>query len=129
MDRREFLRVTGGTTILGLALPTILRHGASAQGTTPVADLGLPEIKITMTEAGFQVSPSETPAGWTLVTFTNSSNEEEDAPDLMLLPAGMTADDVVNALATPEAAAPPGSTRPRSRAGHSRARGRRPRRS
>jgi len=106
MDRREFLRVTGGATIFGLALPTILRHGASAQGTTSVAELGLPEIEITMTDAGFQVSPSETPAGWTLITFTNSSNEEEDAPDLMLLPAGMTADDVVNALATPEAAAP-----------------------
>src|SRR5829696_5271876 len=106
MDRREFLRVTGGATILGVALPTILRHGASAQDTTAVADLGLPEITITMTDAGFQVSPSETPSGWTLVTFTNSSNEEEDAPDLMLLPASMTADDVVRALATPEAAAP-----------------------
>jgi hypothetical protein len=106
MDRREFLRVTGGATILGVTLPTILRQGASAQGATAVADLGLPEITITMTGAGFQVSPSETPAGWTLVTFTNASNEEEDAPDLMLLPASMTADDVVNALATPEAAAP-----------------------
>jgi len=106
MNRRELLRVTGGATIFGLALPTILKHGASAQGTTAVADLGLPEITITMTDAGFQVSPSESPAGWTLVTFTNSSNEEEDAPDLMLLPAGMTADDVANTLATPEAAAP-----------------------
>jgi hypothetical protein len=106
MDRREFLRLTGGATILGLGFPTILRHTAWAQGTTSLADLGLPEIKITMTDAGFQVSPSETPAGWTLVTFTTSSSEEEDAPDLMLLPAGMTVEDVTSALATPEAAAP-----------------------
>ena len=106
MDRRDFLRVTGGATIFGVALPTIRRHDASAQGATPVADLGLPEITITMSDAGFQVSPTQTPAGWTLVTFTNASNEEEDAPDLMLLPEGMTADDVTSALATPEAAAP-----------------------
>jgi hypothetical protein len=106
MDRREFLRVTGGATILGLGVPTILRQTAWAQGTTSLADLGLPEITITMTDAGFQVSPSETPAGWTLITFTNSSHEEEDAPDLMRLPAGMTIEAVTSALATPEAAAP-----------------------
>jgi hypothetical protein len=106
MDRREFLRLTGGATILGLGCTALGRRPVWAQGTTSLADLGLPEIKVTMTDKGFQVSPSETPAGWTLVTFTNSSSEEEDAPDLMLLPAGMTADDVANALATPTAAAP-----------------------
>jgi hypothetical protein len=106
MDRREFLRLTGSATILGFGVPTIHWQTAWAQGTTSLTDLGLPEIKITTTDAGFRVSPSETPAGWTLVTFTNSSNEEEDAPDLMLLPAGMTVEDVISALATPDAAAP-----------------------
>jgi hypothetical protein len=106
MDRRELLRMAGGATILGWGFPTSFRHTAWAQATTSLADLGLPEITITMTDAGFQVSPSETPAGWTLVTFTNSSDEAEDAPDLMLLPPGMSIEDVTSALATPDAVAP-----------------------
>ncbi|HEY7034729.1 MAG TPA: hypothetical protein VH482_25545 [Thermomicrobiales bacterium] len=87
-------------------MPAFLRQNAWAQGTTSLDGLGLPEIKITMTDAGFTVTPKETTAGWTLVTFTNSSSEEDDAADIVLIPSGMTADDINNSLATPTPSAP-----------------------
>jgi len=106
MDRREFLRLVGGATILGFGIPALGRRVAWAQGTSPVADLGLPELTVTFTDAGCKVTPSQTTAGWTLVTFTNSSSEQEDSPDFMLLPAGMSVADVTSVLATPDAAPP-----------------------
>lgn len=108
MDRREFLRLSGGAAIIGVGF-TALRGGTVwAQGSTPLADLGLPEVRITIDDAGFQVLPSETPAGWTLVTFTNTrSPDNVHTADLVLLPEGQTVEDVMNVAATPTAGPPP----------------------
>jgi hypothetical protein len=108
MDRRGFLKLSGSAAILGLGFTAIERRPVWAQGTTSLAGLGLPELTVTLTEAGFQVSPSETASSWTLVTFTNTLPESnDDGPDFMLIPAGQTIDDILNLAATPTAGPPP----------------------
>lgn len=109
MNRRGFLRTTGGAAIIGMGVPAWGGLPASAQGADPLAEQRLPEVAITLTEAGFEVSPRETPAGWTLVTFENGLAEGFSGLDLMLLPADQSIADVMALMATPvaEAGAPP----------------------
>ena len=77
-----------------------------AQDATSLADLGLPELTVVLTDEGFTVSPSETAAGWTLVTLENRTTEDDSGPDFTLIPAGETLDSVVRAVATPTAEVP-----------------------
>src|SRR5687768_14953695 len=102
------LLVVAGLALAGLA-------GVAAQDATPVAagdasfadTMGLPELQITLTDAGLDGVPAETQAGWHVVTFTNdvtaTGDPFEDAwsVEFIMLPEGMTADDVAMLLAEP----------------------------
>jgi len=65
---------------------------AFAQGTpvaSALASLGLPELKITATDTGYEGVPAETAAGWYLVTLSNTGQGPATA-DFMQLPQGMS---------------------------------------
>jgi len=91
---RRFLAIiaTGALALMGSA-------GALAQDATPTAesqfaDLGLPEITITATDTGFEVSPTEVAAGRHLVTLNNESANPQVFTGLVQLPEGKTLDDL-----------------------------------
>ena len=94
--------------LLLAALAAPLR--TSAQDTAnPFADLGLPEIAITVTDTAFDGAPSELEAGRYVLSVTNSSSSEEDAGvGFVQAPEGMTAAELIGIMAslsaTPEAA-------------------------
>jgi len=76
---------------------------------SPFADLGLPEIAITVTDTAFDGAPSELEAGRYVLSVTNSSSSEEDAGvGFVQAPEGMTAAELIGFMAslsaTPEAA-------------------------
>jgi hypothetical protein len=79
----------------------ILAGGASAfaQEATPDAEslfagLGLPELTVTATDEGFQLSESEVPAGRYLVTFVNETENPDLAAGFVRLAEGKTLDDL-----------------------------------
>lgn len=94
--------------LLLAALAAPLR--TSAQDTAnPFADLGLPEIAITVTDTAFDGAPSELEAGRYVLSVTNSRSSEEDAGvGFVQAPEGMTAAELIGFMAslsaTPEAA-------------------------
>lgn len=99
--------------VAGLALTGLA--GVAAQDATPApvgdatfADtIGLPELQLTLTDDGLDGVPEETQAGWQLVTFTNdvtpTGDPFEDAwsVEFIMLPEGMTVDDLAMLLAAP----------------------------
>src|SRR5215204_5935655 len=93
--------------------------GAAAQA-EPLADLGLPELAITLTDAGLEGVPAETAAGWYRVSFTNDVSDTGDpiqdmwSVELIRLPAGTTVDDLAALFAAPpdEAGGTPSSAPP-----------------
>ena len=83
---------------------------AHAQDATPVAAtpasaaaLGLPELKITLSETAYQ-APQEVPAGRYLVTqtYTGSNPENNNGADFLRLPDNLSFQDFTNVLTTPE---------------------------
>jgi hypothetical protein len=109
MHRRTILRAFGATTVSALGLSRFEGHLASAQQGAEFAALGLPELTITVTETGYQVSPATTSAGWTLLTFENRGPGDNSA-DVMLLPPGETMESllaVLSAAMESPTAAPP----------------------
>jgi hypothetical protein len=100
-------------SLIAVALLAVSGIGTvAAQDATPATgDSGSPELTMTLTDTGIEGLPAETPAGWTTVTFTNSATPTgdpfEDAwgIDFIMLPDGMTVDDVAAAFAGP----PPGA--------------------
>jgi hypothetical protein len=104
MDRREFVKLSGAAAILSIGSTAIGRRSVWAQGEMALSGLGLPEVSVTLTEAGFQVTPSEAPAGWTLITFDNRLPEGNfSSASLMGLPAGETIESITASIATPSA--------------------------
>jgi hypothetical protein len=102
--------------VLSLIAVALLAFGGigavAAQDATPSADGSIfPELQLTLTDTGIEGLPAETTAGWTNVTFTNSvtptGDPFEDAwgIDFIMLPDGMTVDDVAAAFSGP----PPGA--------------------
>src|SRR5687768_9398633 len=87
------LAVTG---IGGLAA----QDASPAGGDAFAALAGVPELTITLTDGGLEGVPAETPAGWTLVTFTNSVTptgdpfEDSWSVEVLQLPEGKTVDDL-----------------------------------
>jgi hypothetical protein len=81
--------------VLSLPLaPVTLAQEATPAATFPAA-LGLPELRITITDTGFE-APAEVSAGPVLLTVTNASSNQDvtaDA-DFVQLPAGTTIADV-----------------------------------
>ena len=84
---------------LGLAVGTVGAGVMLARDATPGADatfadtVGLPELEIAATDDGFEGVPAETAAGRYVVTFTNNATAEA-AADFVLLPEGVTVDDL-----------------------------------
>ena len=101
--------------VLALAFGGVL--GTAAQDSS-IASAGFPELAVTLTDAGPEGLPTETTAGWNLVTFTNSVTatgdpfEDSWSLDFILLPVGMTADDVVAAFGAAFAGPPEGEASP-----------------
>ena len=84
--------ITGALTLVGAA-------GALAQDATPeagnlFADLGLPELTVTATDDGFQLSESEVQAGRYLVHFVNETDNPDLAAGFVRLVEGKTLDDL-----------------------------------
>lgn len=96
--------------VLSLLTAVVLTVGGlgsvAAQDASPAAEppanamlsdtFGLPELQITLTDAGFEGVPAETAAGWYAVTFTNNATVTESAAiDFVQLPEGRTIEDLV----------------------------------
>ena len=85
--------------VAALAVGGLSRVAAQDATPGPVEDnllpdlFGLPELQITLTDAGFEGVPAETQAGWTVVTFT-ANNADGGAVGFVQLPEGMTVDDL-----------------------------------
>jgi hypothetical protein len=98
---RRYLSVLSLFAALLLGLPS-----TAAQG-EPLTDLGLPELAITLTDAGLEGVPAETPAGRYLVNFTNNVSDTGDpfndswSVEFVRLPAGITVDDLAAIFAGP----------------------------
>lgn len=91
--------------LLGLSL-VIPASGVGAQSTpeagatNPFADLGLPQIDITMTDDAFEGVPPELDAGRYVVALTVETTDEfGGGGTFMMLPEGMTADDFLELTA------------------------------
>jgi hypothetical protein len=82
-------------TVLGGAAPALGQEATpAADGDRLFADLGLPELTVTATDAGFALSESEVPAGRYLVTVINESSAPEAIAIFARLGDGMTLDDL-----------------------------------
>ena len=84
--------ITGALTLVGAA-------GALAQDATPeagslFANLGLPELTVTATDEGFELSESEVEAGRYLVHFVNETDNPDLAAGFVRLVEGKTLDDL-----------------------------------
>ena len=84
--------ISGALTLMGAA-------GALAQDATPeaeslFADLGLPELTVTATNEGFELSESEVEAGRYLVHFVNETENPDVAAGFVRLVEGKTLDDL-----------------------------------
>jgi len=84
--------ITGALTLMGAA-------GALAQDATPEAEslfanLGLPELTVTATDEGFELSESEVEAGRYLVHFVSETENPDIAAGFVRLVEGRTLDDL-----------------------------------
>ena len=86
-----------------VAIALLGSAGAMAQDATPeaspggeslFADLGLPELTVTATDEGFELSESEVEAGRYLVHFVNETDNPDIAAGFVRLVEGKTLDDL-----------------------------------
>jgi hypothetical protein len=105
MDRRRFLQLAGSTAVLSLGL-TRYGHFVYAQEGSPFADLGLPELTVTVTDTAYEISPAEIPAGWTLMTLVNEQSAGDIGADVFKLPTGQSAEDFFSSIAEVTGAPP-----------------------
>ena len=83
--------------VIALAFSGMARVSAQDGG---LASLGLPELSITLTDAGLEGVPAETAAGWYLVSFTNSITPTGDPfddswqVDFIQVPEGKTVEEI-----------------------------------
>jgi hypothetical protein len=94
----------------GAAVLAVNRYSTFAQEATPDSSpasggpdmSAYPRLDVTITDSELQVSMTTVPAGWVLLSVTNSSSDENGAG--VLGPgAGQTMDDLITAAATPPA--------------------------
>ncbi|MFL5759764.1 MAG: hypothetical protein ACJ789_08495 [Thermomicrobiales bacterium] len=107
MDRRkgELMSRVLRVIIVAFSLVTVGLAGVSAQDATPaassaLASLGLPELKVTITDTGIQ-APAEASAGLTYVTLDNQSQTIADAT-FVVQPKGLTLKQIAADLAQQE---------------------------
>jgi hypothetical protein len=103
MQRRSFLM----TVLVSIALSIAGIGGVAAQDATPTAatfadTMGLPELRVQITETAYEGLPAETAAGRYLLTLEVSGGEGGGL-SFMRLPDGMTFDDFMALLAGPPA--------------------------
>jgi hypothetical protein len=84
--------------------------GVAAQEATPTAatfadTMGLPELRVRITDDAYEGLPAETPAGRYLLTLEIEATEGAGVT-FMRLPEGMSTDDFMSMLAGPPAASP-----------------------
>jgi hypothetical protein len=99
MHRRRFLRLAGGATALSLGLTRSGSHLVYAQEGSKLANLGLPELTVTVTDTAYEISPAEIPAGWTLMTLVNQQSAGDTGADVFKLPEGQSAEDFLEGIA------------------------------
>jgi len=111
MSRRTF--TAGGIgTILGGGASLPAARVVAAQGSTDLTGLGLPTLDINVTANAFEGMPDELAAGRYLLTVTLASGVDEGGAAFVQPPAGMSAQEFLDALgglgggATPEASPP-----------------------
>jgi hypothetical protein len=107
MDRRRFLQLAGSTAVLSVGFTRFGSQFVYAQEGSKLADLGFPELTVTVTDSAYEVSPAEIPAGWTLMTLVNQQSAGDIGADVMKLPPGMTAEDFLEGIAEITGAPPP----------------------
>lgn len=107
MIRRSIFRGLAGTAVLALSGTRLGRPSAQALAATDLARLGVPEVTITVTEAGYVAAPASTPAGWTLLTLENRLAAGDTSADLMLVPPGESVEALLAGAANPTAPPPP----------------------
>lgn len=82
-------------TFLGGVAPVLAQDATpTSSGDSLFADLGLPELMVTATDTGFELSESEVPAGRYLVTVVNESSAPEALALFAQLTDGRTLDDL-----------------------------------
>ena len=87
--RRLFVSVAALLALLvGAAVPAAAQDATPAAG-SPLADLGLPELRLRLTDAGLE-APAEAAAGRLLVSVENAREAGEADILLARLPAGVT---------------------------------------
>ena len=101
------------TVMIVLTMLLTATAGVLAQEGTPApltfADtMGLPELKVQITDTAYEGLPAETPAGRYLLTVEATAAEGGEI-GFMQLPEGMTLDDFMTLLAGPPAASPAAS--------------------
>ena len=97
-------------TVMAVALLCTGLVGVAAQEATPTAatfadTMGLPELRVQITESAYEGLPAETPAGRYLLTLEVEAAEGAGL-NFLKLPEGMTFDDFMALLAGPPAASP-----------------------
>src|SRR5918994_2202701 len=110
MQRRSFLM----TVLVSIALLISGIGGVAAQDATPTAatfadTMGLPELRVQITETAYEGLPAETPAGRYLLTLEVEA-AEGGGLNFLQLPEGMSFDDFMAVLAGPPAASPEAMT-------------------
>ena len=106
MQRRSFLM----TVLVSIALSITGMGGVAAQDATPTAatfadTMGLPELRVQITDTAYEGLPAETAAGRYLLTLDVTAGEGGGLTFLRL-PEGMSFDDFMALLAGPPAASP-----------------------
>jgi hypothetical protein len=114
VTRRQFAGgAAAGAAALAL-LPAPALFAAQATPTADFASLGYPELKVTITDTGFEGIPDTLTAGRYLLTATaktsGQASPDQQPPTVAFVsptPAGMSAADFMQALAGPPASASP----------------------
>ena len=106
MRRRSFVM----TVLVTIALSITGIGGVTAQDATPTSatfadTMGLPELRVQITDTAYEGLPAETAAGRYLLTLEVSA-AEGGGLNFMRLPEGMSFDDFMALLAGPPAASP-----------------------
>src|SRR5215213_967630 len=88
-----------GTVAIALLGPAVAMAQDASPEASPVAEnlfanLGLPELTVTATNEGFQLSESEVEAGRYLVHFVNQTDNPEIGAGFVRLVEGKTVDDL-----------------------------------
>jgi hypothetical protein len=92
-------------TVMAIVLLCTEMATVAAQEATFADTMGLPELRVQVTDTAFEGLPAETPAGRYLLTLEVEA-AEGGGLNLMQLPEGMSADDFMALLAGPPAASP-----------------------